>query len=98
VQEAVDMAQLMAGEGRRMYGQTVPSELRDKFAMSLRQPIGVCGDDHRLEFSDRRAVLEDLSRAGVRQHGRLQACRGSAGLGDQLRAGARWTRVCPRAS
>ena len=43
VQEAVDMAQLMAGEGRRMYGQTVPSELRDKFAMSLRQPIGVCG-------------------------------------------------------
>ena len=43
VQEAVDMAQLMAGEGRRMYGQTVPSELRDKFAMSMRQPIGVCG-------------------------------------------------------
>src|SRR5580765_8057933 len=43
VQEAVDMAQLMAGEGRRMYGQTVPSELRDKLAMSLRQPIGVCG-------------------------------------------------------
>src|SRR5690606_30034710 len=33
----------MAGEGRRMFGQTVPSELRDKFAMSIRQPIGVCG-------------------------------------------------------
>lgn len=43
VQEAIDMAQLMAGEGRRMYGQTVPSELRNKFAMSVRQPIGVCG-------------------------------------------------------
>ncbi len=43
VQEAVDMSYLMAGEGRRMYGQTVPSELRDKFAMSMRQPIGVCG-------------------------------------------------------
>jgi aldehyde dehydrogenase (NAD+) len=43
VQEAVDMSYLMAGEGRRMYGQTVPSELRDKFAMSIRQPIGVCG-------------------------------------------------------
>ena len=43
VQEAVDMSYLMAGEGRRMYGQTVPSELRDKFAMSLRQPVGVCG-------------------------------------------------------
>ena len=43
VQEAIDMCYLMAGEGRRMFGQTVPSELRDKFAMSLRQPIGVCG-------------------------------------------------------
>src|SRR3989475_2031031 len=43
VQEAVDMTYFMAGEGRRLYGQTVPSELRDKFAMSVRQSIGVCG-------------------------------------------------------
>jgi aldehyde dehydrogenase (NAD+) len=42
VQEAVDMTFFMAGEGRRLYGQTVPSELRDKFAMSIRQPLGVC--------------------------------------------------------
>jgi alpha-ketoglutaric semialdehyde dehydrogenase len=42
VQEAIDMTQFMAGEGRRQYGQTVPSELRDKFAMSVRQPLGVC--------------------------------------------------------
>ena len=42
VQEAVDMTFFIAGEGRRQYGQTVPSELRDKFAMSLRQPLGVC--------------------------------------------------------
>jgi aldehyde dehydrogenase (NAD+) len=42
VQEAIDMTYFMAGEGRRLYGQTVPSELRDKFAMSVRQPIGVC--------------------------------------------------------
>jgi aldehyde dehydrogenase (NAD+) len=41
VQEAIDMTFFMAGEGRRQYGQTVPSELRDKFAMSFRQPIGV---------------------------------------------------------
>src|SRR5712691_10384978 len=41
VQEAIDMTFFMAGEGRRQYGQTVPSELRDKFAMSVRQPIGV---------------------------------------------------------
>ncbi len=42
VQEAIDMTFFMAGEGRRQYGQTVPSELRDKFAMSVRQPVGVC--------------------------------------------------------
>jgi aldehyde dehydrogenase (NAD+) len=42
VQEAIDMTFFMAGEGRRLYGQTVPSELRDKFAMSVRQPLGVC--------------------------------------------------------
>ena len=43
VQEAIDMTFFMAGEGRRQSGQTVPSELRDKFAMSVRQPLGVCG-------------------------------------------------------
>jgi len=42
VQEAIDMTFYMAGEGRRMFGQTVPSELRNKFAMSMRQPVGVC--------------------------------------------------------
>src|SRR5688500_9973826 len=36
------MTYFMAGEGRRLYGQTVPAELRDKFAMSVRQPVGVC--------------------------------------------------------
>ncbi len=42
VQEAIDMTYYIAAEGRRMYGHTVPSELRDKFAMSVRQPLGVC--------------------------------------------------------
>ena len=42
VQEAIDMTYFMAGEGRRQHGQTTPSELRDKFAMSVRQPLGVC--------------------------------------------------------
>jgi alpha-ketoglutaric semialdehyde dehydrogenase len=41
VQEAIDMTFYMAGEGRRLFGQTVPSELRNKFAMSIRQPVGV---------------------------------------------------------
>ena len=41
VQEAIDMTFYIAGEGRRLYGQTVPSELPDKWAMSMRQPMGV---------------------------------------------------------
>ena len=43
VQEAIDMSYYMGGEGRRLFGQTTPSELRDKFNMSVRQPIGVVG-------------------------------------------------------
>lgn len=43
VQEGIDMAYYMAGEGRRLFGETTPSELADKFAMSVRAPIGVVG-------------------------------------------------------
>src|ERR1700720_516021 len=43
VQEAIDMTYYMAGEGRRLFGQTTPSELPNKFAMSVRQSIAVCG-------------------------------------------------------
>lgn len=43
VQEAIDMTYYMAGEGRRMFGQTTPSELRNKFNMSVRKPLGVAG-------------------------------------------------------
>src|SRR6185436_104946 len=42
VQEAIDMAYLAAGEGRRLFGFTTPSELPNKFAMCIRQPVGVC--------------------------------------------------------
>ncbi len=41
VQEAVDIFEYMAGEGRRLYGRTTPSELKDKFAMTIRMPLGV---------------------------------------------------------
>ena len=43
VQEAIDEAYYVAGEGRRLFGQTTPSELRNKFAMSVRVPVGVVG-------------------------------------------------------
>ncbi len=42
VQEAIDMAFYMAGEGRRQFGQTTPAELPNKFAMSVRMPLGAC--------------------------------------------------------
>ena len=42
-QEAIDCGYYTAGEGRRLFGPTVPSELPNKFAMAVRQPIGVCG-------------------------------------------------------
>ncbi|HEV3219314.1 MAG TPA: aldehyde dehydrogenase family protein [Candidatus Acidoferrales bacterium] len=43
VQEAIDMTYYMAGEGRRQFGITTPSELPNKFAMTVRAPIGVAG-------------------------------------------------------
>ena len=43
VQEGIDTAYYAATEGRRLFGHTVPSELRDKWAMTYRRPIGVVG-------------------------------------------------------
>ena len=43
VQEGIDTAYYAHTEGRRLFGRTVPSELRDKWAMSYRRPIGVVG-------------------------------------------------------
>jgi len=42
VQEGIDCAFYVAGEGRRLFGETTPAELPNKFAMSVRTPIGVC--------------------------------------------------------
>jgi aldehyde dehydrogenase (NAD+) len=43
IQEGIDFLYYMAGEGRRMFGNTMPSELRNKFSMTVRHPIGVVG-------------------------------------------------------
>jgi aldehyde dehydrogenase (NAD+) len=43
VQEAIDTAFYYAGEGRRLFGRTTTSELADKFSMTVRMPVGVCG-------------------------------------------------------
>jgi acyl-CoA reductase-like NAD-dependent aldehyde dehydrogenase len=42
VQEAIDMTYFIAGEGRRLHGFTTKAELANKFAMCVREPIGVC--------------------------------------------------------
>ena len=42
VQEGIDTAFYVAGEGRRLFGETTPAELPNKFAMSVRTPVGVC--------------------------------------------------------
>ncbi len=43
VQEAIDIFEYMAGEGRRLFGHTTPSELKNKFCCTVRQPVGVVG-------------------------------------------------------
>ncbi|MEB2288204.1 MAG: aldehyde dehydrogenase family protein [Anaerolineae bacterium] len=43
VQESIDFLEYIAGEGRRLFGETTPSELPSKFCMTVRQPIGVVG-------------------------------------------------------
>jgi aldehyde dehydrogenase (NAD+) len=43
VQEGIDFFEYISGEGRRLFGETTPSELPDKFCMTLRQPVGVVG-------------------------------------------------------
>src|SRR6266566_4713787 len=43
VQEAIDCTYYTAGEGRRLHGFTAPAEMPDKFAMCVRQPVGLCG-------------------------------------------------------
>src|SRR2546422_11244700 len=43
VQEAIDCTYYAAGEGRRLHGFTTPAEMPNKFAMCLRQPVGLCG-------------------------------------------------------
>ena len=75
VREIVDTCDFFLGEGRRLYGQTVPSEMPDKQLFTFRKPVGAVGDDHRRQLPGRRAVLVHRARAAGRQHGGLEAGR-----------------------
>src|SRR5207249_2070760 len=84
VQEGVDMAYLAAGEGRRLYGVTTPSEMPNKWAMSVRVPIGVAGEAWGGSRSARQAGLaRDGRQDGRDRDGRLGhlACRERGGVG-----------------
>ena len=56
VQEAIDMAFYMGGEGRRMLGYTAPVEMPNKFGMAVREPVGVCAIITPWNFPSRRPL------------------------------------------
>ena len=76
VQEAIDMSFYMGGEGRRLFGQTTPSELPRQVHDERPQPDRRRRRDHALELPDRDPGLETLSGAHLRQYGRPQTGRG----------------------
>ena len=68
VQEAIDTCLFFQSEGRRLYGQTVNSELPDKELFTYRRPLGVCGIINACNFPSRSSILEDDSSDHVWKH------------------------------
>ena len=98
VQEAIDIAELMAGEGRRMFGDTVPSELPDKWAMSIRQPIGIAGIITPWNFPMAIPAWKTMPALVAGNTRRLQAGVGHARLRDAARRADGRSRASRRAS
>jgi alpha-ketoglutaric semialdehyde dehydrogenase len=80
VQEGIDTAYYAATEGRRLFGHTVPSELRDKWAMTYRRPIGVAASSP-LQLPAGDPDVEDVPGARLREQRHPQAGRGRAAHG-----------------
>ena len=81
VQEIVDTCNFFVGEGRRLYGQTVPVGDVRQAAVHLPQPGRRGGDHHRRQLPGRRALLVPRPGAAVRQRRGLEAGRVRAGDG-----------------
>ena len=84
VQEGIDTAYFIAGEGRRLFGDTTPT----RAAQQVRD-VGPPADrglriDHAVELPDGDSHLEDVPGAALRQHRRLQAGVRHAGLAPEL--------------
>ena len=97
VQEVVDTCDFFLSEGRRLYGQTVPSEMPDKQLFTFRDARGRGGDRDRRELPGGGALVVPGARAPVRQRGGLEARRVHAGARRGVRAADPRTAGCPTA-
>ena len=98
VQEAIDMTYYMAGEGRRQFGQTTPSELQSKFQMSVRMPVGIAGLITPWNFPMAIPSWKMMPALILGNTVRDQAGHRHAALRGQPDPRARGGRACPRAS
>ena len=96
VQEAIDMTYFLAAEGRRLHGQTAPSELPDKFAMSMRQPMGVCAIITPWNFPMAIPSWKIIPALVCGNTVVLQAVGADAAVGREFREGARGGRRAAR--
>ncbi len=96
VQEAIDMTYYMAGEGRRLFGQTTPVRASGQVHDVDAEPGRSRRRDHALELPDRHPELEDHAGARLRQHGRAEAGRGHASPGRAFRRDLRGVRAPSR--
>ena len=96
VQRAINCLEFSAGEGRRMFGQTIPSELPYNVIYTQRDPLGVVRADHAVELPDRHPGLEGGGGAGLRQHRGLQAGLDHAAVRPAADRGPRRGRASPR--
>ena len=95
---AIELGYFIAGEGRRFYGKTMPSATPNRQAMTIRQPLGVAGPDHRREHADRERRVEGLPRAALRERGGAEGLRGRARDRDSRSRGSRPRPACRPAS
>ena len=75
VQEAIDITYYAAGEGRRMFGETTTSELKEKFCMTVLRPIGVVGLITPWNFPIAIPSLEDHASPYSWKRNRFQTCK-----------------------
>ncbi len=97
VQRAINILEFMAGEARRLNGETLTSELPKNFLLHDTAAAGSGGRDHSVEFSGGDSGVENRAGTGVREYGGVQAGDIDAADGDEDRRDFRAGRDCRRA-